>query len=228
MIVEADHRIARLINGLFRADAPQISQIVNGKLLEGCPMGFEAHILGVKYGVTLERGEVKVHVDDPLCRSEDYTRLITYVANAIERALDGCLVSRVGKLAKLTQLPGGEAAQLYERRMVNFLVAEMDGVGSEEIRIAAEKIGAVMVNHSSATWSIELTPLNGVRFRVAYWQGDEEISSEAAILVGEEVKDTNMPIGELIAIMEMAINRLVLFHRKIFGRKAKLFESLYL
>ncbi|MEM0313032.1 MAG: DUF3786 domain-containing protein, partial [Candidatus Bathyarchaeia archaeon] len=216
------------ISGLFRKDAPQISQIVSGKLLEGSPAGFEAHILGVNYRVTLEKGEVKVHVDDPLGRSEDYTRLITYVANALERALDGRLVSRMGKLVKLPQLPGGEAAQLYERRIVNFLVAEMDGVDPDEIRIAAEKIGGVWVNHSSATWSIELAPLNGVRFRVAYWQGDEEISSEAAILLGEEVKDTNMPMGELIAIMEMAINRLVLFYRKTFGKRAKLFESLYL
>lgn len=223
-----EFRLAKIIERLYRADAPPISQIMHGNLLSEGSKGFETCVLGVKYKVMAADDEVKVLVEDPLCRSEDSSRLIVYAANALERALDGRLVNYEGRLTKLTQLPGGEAAQLYERRIVNFLAAEMEGSSLAEVEKAAERVGGIMVEHSNATWSFEASPFNSVRLRVVYWQGEEEMPSGAAILIGEEAKEAGVPIEELTVIMEMAVNRFVLFYRKETGKKPRLFESLYL
>jgi hypothetical protein len=226
--VSLEFRLAKIIERLYRADAPPFSQIMHGSLLSEGSKGFETCVLGIKYKVMVADDEVKVLVEDSLYRNEDSSRLIVYVAKALERALDGRLVNYKGRLTKLTQLPGGEAAQLYERRIVNFLAAEVEGSSPAEVEKAAERVGGIMVEHSDATWSFEASPFNGIRLRVAYWQGEEEIPSGAAILLGEEAKEASIPIEELIVIMEMAVNRFVLFYRKEAGKKPRLFESLYL
>jgi len=51
--------------------------------------------------------------------------------------------------------------------------------------------------------------------------------SGVSVLVGEEVKEVGVSIEELITIIEMTINRFVLFYRKETGRQPKLFHSLY-
>jgi hypothetical protein len=97
----------------------------------------------------------------------------------------------------------------------------------KRVAVAAKKIGGIMVEHSNATWSFEAIPLNCVRIRAAYWQGEEGLPSGATLLIGEEIKYVNVPIEELLTIMEIAINRFVLFYRKETGKKPKLLQSLY-
>jgi hypothetical protein len=178
----------------------------------------EASVLGINYKAVAADGDVKVHIEDPLNREEDSSRLLIYLLNAIERTLQDKSVNHKGSLLSLTQLPGGQTAKLYEKRMVTFLATEMDEATLEEVEVAVKKIGGSMVEHSNATWSFEVTPFNSVRIRAAYWQGEEGIPLGATLLVGEEIKDLNVPIEELLTIMEMTINRFVLFYRKETGK----------
>jgi hypothetical protein len=171
-------------------------------------------------------GDVRVDVHDPLSREEDYSRLLLYLINALERALQGKLATPK-KLVSLVQLAGGQAAKLYEKKAIDFLTIEMDGSTLEEVRKAVEDIGGVVVEHLNATWSFEVTPLNGVRIRVSFWQGEENVPSGASVLVGQEVEEVGVPIEELVTMIEMTINRFVLFYRKETGRRPKLFYSLY-
>jgi hypothetical protein len=213
----------------------QLGQDVKGRLVSiidkaaqaDNSRGLEASVLGINYKAVAADGDVKVHIEDPLNREEDSSRLLIYLLNAIERTLQDKSVNHKGSLLSLTQLPGGQTAKLYEKRIVNFLATEMDEATLEEVEIAVKKIGGSMVEHSNATWSFEVSPFNGVRIRAAYWQGEEGIPSGATLLVGEEIKDLNVPIEELLTIMEMTINRFVLFYRKETGKKPKLFHSLY-
>jgi len=213
----------------------QLGQDVKGRLVSiidkaaqaDNSRGLEASVLGINYKAVAADGDVKVHIEDPLNREEDSSRLLIYLLNAIERTLQYKSVNHKGSLLSLTQLPGGQTAKLYEKRIVNFLATEMDEATLEEVEIAVKKIGGSMVEHSNATWSFEVSPFNGVRIRAAYWQGEEGIPSGATLLVGEEIKDLNVPIEELLTIMEMTINRFVLFYRKETGKKPKLFHSLY-
>jgi hypothetical protein len=213
----------------------QLGQDVKGRLVSiidkaaqaDNSRGLEASVLGINYKAVAADGDVKVHIEDPLNREEDSSRLLIYLLNAIERTLQDKSVNHKGSLLSLTQLPGGQTAKLYEKRIVNFLATEMDEATLEEVEVAVKKIGGSMVEHSNATWSFEVSPFNGVRIRAAYWQGEEGIPSGATLLVGEEIKDLNVPIEELLTIMEMTINRFVLFYRKETGKKPKLFHSLY-
>jgi hypothetical protein len=213
----------------------QLGQDVKGRLVSiidkaaqaDNSRGLEASVLGINYKAVAADGDVKVHIEDPLNREEDSSRLLIYLLNAIERTLQYKSVNHKGSLLSLTQLPGGQTAKLYEKRIVNFLATEMDEATLEEVEVAVKKIGGSMVEHSNATWSFEVSPFNGVRIRAAYWQGEEGIPSGATLLVGEEIKDLNVPIEELLTIMEMTINRFVLFYRKETGKKPKLFHSLY-
>jgi len=220
-------RFVSIIDRASRADDSLISKSICGKLLGDGFKGLEAFVLGIKYRVTVADGDVEVVVEDPLNRDEDSSRLLIYMFNAVERAFGGRLSSYEGSLTSLTQLPGGQTTRLYEKRIVNFLAAEMDGGKLEEVEVAVRKIGGSMVEHPNATWSFEVSPFNGVRIRAVYWQGEEQMPSGAALLVGEEIKEVNIPVEELLTNMEMAINRFVLFYRKETGKKPKLFHSLY-
>jgi hypothetical protein len=220
-------RFVSIIDRVSRADVSLISRSLCGRFLGNGSMGLEAFVLGINYKVSVLNGDIEVHVEDPLNREEDFSRLFVYLLNAIERASEGKSTTHKGSLTSLTQLPGGQTAKLYEKRIVTFLATEMDEATLEEVEVAAKKIGGSMVEHSNATWSFEVTPFNSVRIRAAYWQGEEGIPSGATLLVGEEIKDANVPIEELLTIMEMTINRFVLFYRKETGKKPKLFHSLY-
>ncbi len=224
---EVQGRLSKIFEKMRTSDFSLISKVVCGRPLNGLK-GFEASVLGVKYKVTLADYDFKVDFEDPLGRFEDSSKLFGYMLNAFERALAGCVAGYKEGLTKITQLPGGSTAQLYERRITNFLAVEMEGANIEEVEKAAENLGGGMVEHPNATWSFEVNPFNGVRIRAVYWEGEDEIPPGAAIFLGEEVKEVNMPIEELIIIIEMAVNRLVQFYRKATNRKPKLFDSLYL
>jgi len=221
-------RFASVLNKLSEVNASSFSEIIRGKVLSGDVKTLEAAVLGVNYRVEVVDDDVKVFVDDPLNREEDLSRLLVYMLNAVERALEGKIARGEGRLTKLVQLQGYSTAQLYEKRIANFLAAEMDGTHPNDIKGAVRAIGGYLVEHPNATWSFEVSPFNGVRIRVVYWQGEEDMPSNATLLLGEEVKEAAVPVEDLIAIMEMAINRFVLFYRKETGKKPKLYESLYL
>ncbi|MEM3673667.1 MAG: DUF3786 domain-containing protein [Candidatus Bathyarchaeia archaeon] len=205
----------------------RLVSIINKTAQANNPKGLEAFVLGINYKLVAADGDVEARVEDPLNREEDSSRLLVYLLNALERVPIGKSANHKGGLISLTQLPGGQTAKLYEKRIATFLATEMDGATLEEVAAAVKKIGGIMVEHSNATWSFEATPFNGVRIRAAYWQGEEGIPSGATMLIGEEIKDANVPVEELLTIMEMAINRFVLFYRKENGKKPKLFHSLY-
>ncbi|MEM3551168.1 MAG: DUF3786 domain-containing protein [Candidatus Bathyarchaeia archaeon] len=224
---EMRSRLSIIFEKLRNSDFSLISNVVCGRPLNGLK-GFEASVLGVKYKVFLADYDFKVDFEDPLGRFEDSYKLFGYMLNAFERAFAGRFVGCKKGLTKIIQLPGGGTAQLYERRITNFLAAEMDGADVGEVEEAAKNLGGCMVEHPNATWSFEVNPFNGVRIRVVYWEGEEEIPPGAAILLGEEVKEVNMPIEELIIIIEIAVNRLVQFYRKATNRKPRVFDSLYL
>ncbi len=219
-------KLASLINGIPASSAHVIARSVNGRLEINRVRTLRANVLGVKYEIRVTDRAVKIDVHDPLNREEDYSRLLLYLLNALERALQGKSATPK-KLVGLMQLAGGQTARLYDKKAIDFLTMEMDGSTPEEVRRAVEDIGGVLVEHLNATWSFEVTPLNGVRIRVAFWQGEEDMPSGASVLVGEEVEEVGVPIEELITIVEMTINRFVLFYRKETGRQPKLFHSLY-
>ncbi len=220
-------RAFTLIQRLLNENRMLLEKIVAVKPLSE-KLGFEFTVLGVKYKVALLDGELELDVEDPLERKEDYSRLIVYMLNAIKRALEGRLTSHRSKLTMLTTLPGGETVRLYEKRIVNFLAAELSDASLKEIGEAAKMIGGSIVEHPSASWSVEVIPFNGVRINIAYWQGEEEIPAGAVLLVGEEAKEVGVPIEELLAVAEMTVNRFVLFYRRETGRKPKLYRSLYI
>jgi len=219
-------KLASLINGIPASSAHVIARSVNGRLEINRVRTLRANVLGVKYEIRVTDRAVKIDVHDPLNREEDYSRLLLYLLNALERALQGKSATPK-KLVGLMQLAGGQTARLYDKKAIDFLTMEMDGSTPEEVRRAVEDIGGVLVEHLNATWSFEVTPLNGVRIRVAFWQGEEDMPSGASVLVGEEVEEVGVPIEELITIVEMTVNRFVLFYRKETGRQPKLFRSLY-
>ena len=220
-------RALSLIQRLLNENEMLLEKVVSGKTL-GDKLGFEFTVLGVKYKAVLRGGELELDVEDPLERREDYSRLIVYLLNTVERALKGRLASHKGKLTMLTSLPGGETVRLYEKRIVNFLAAELSDASLKEVEEAAKMIGGSIVEHPSASWSVEVIPFNGVRINIAYWQGEEEIPPGAALLVGEEVKEVEVPMEELLAVAEMTVNRFVLFYRRETDRKPKLYQSLYI
>ncbi len=220
-------RLISIINKISKDNTSLISKAINGEVSVNNVKRLEASILGVKYEIELSNGDLKVNVEDPLNREEDSSRLLTYMANAIERALQGKIASSKKGLIGLMHLSGGHTARLYEKKTIDFLTVEMDGSTVEEIEKAVKDIGGSIVEHLNATWSFEVSPFNGVRIRVAYWQGEEDMPSGAAVLIGEEIKEIDLPIEELITIIEMTINRFVLFYRKETGKQPKLFHSLY-
>lgn len=230
MEIEAEtaSKLKSLINCATPSIASLIARAVNGEFIFNGTRCLKTNVLGVKYEIKLVNDKLKVEVQDPLNREEDAIRLLTYAINAMERALQGRLAPSKRGLIGLTQLAGGHTARLYEKKIIDFLTVEMDGSTREEVERAVRDLGGVMVEHLSATWSFEVTPVNGVRLRIAYWQGEEDIPSGAAVLVGEEVKEVDLPIEELITIMEMTVNRFVLFYRRVSGKPPKLFHSLYL
>jgi hypothetical protein len=219
-------KLASLINSASASSAPLIARNVNGEITINRVRTLKTNVLGVRYEIKVADGDIKVNVLDPLNREEDYSRLSLLVVNALERALQGKVATPKGFI-DLVQLAGGQTARLYEKKAIDFLTIEMDGSAPEEVEKAVKDIGGVIVEHLNATWSFEVVPLNGVRIRVAFWQGEEGMSSGASVLVGEEVKEVGIPIEELITIIEMTINRFVLFYRKETGRQPKLFHSLY-
>ncbi len=229
MKLEADlkNRLALILEKITASNAPLISKAFNGRLWIDETKGLEADVLGVKYKVSLANGHLSISIEDPLNREEDSSRLLGYLANAIERALSGKIARACGRLVGLTQLPGGHTARLYEKKTIDFLTIEMDGSKAQDVEKAVKAIGGYMVDHLNATWSFEVNPLNGVRIRVAFWQGEEDMPSGASVLIGEELKDVEVPIEELITILEMTINRFVLFYRRETGQKPKLYHSLY-
>ncbi|MEM2103977.1 MAG: DUF3786 domain-containing protein [Candidatus Bathyarchaeia archaeon] len=218
----------RITDIFSKASENHFLKVINGLTVSNDVKRLEFTVLGVNYALEVVEGEVKVSVSDPLGREEDSSRLIVYMLNAVERVLEGKTSCGKGGLIKFAQLEGGSTAQLYEKRIANYLAAEMDGSNLPEIEGAVKLIGGYMVEHPNATWSFEVSPFCGVRFRVAYWQGEEDMPSNAALFLGGEAKEAAVPVDELIVIAEMAVNRFVLFYRKIAGKKPKLFESLYL
>lgn len=225
---DAKNKLDSVFEKMSRKGTSLALEAVNGIFLSDGVKSLEAFVLGVKYKVEATDGGVAVLVEDPLSREEDSSRLFVYMLNAIERAFEGKVLSSHGQLISLVQLEGGQTVKLYERRIVNFLAAEMDGSTAEEVEAAVKKIGGSMVAHASATWSFEVRPFSGVRIRAVFWQGEEGIPSGAALLLGEEAKDANVPIEELMVIVEMTVNRFVLFYRQLTGKKPKLFKSLYI
>jgi len=219
-------RLVSLINSASASSIPLIARSVNGEITINRVRTLKANVLGVRYEIKVADGDVKVNVLDPLNREEDYSRLLLLVVNALERALRGKVATPKGFIG-LVQLAGGQTARLYEKKAIDFLTIEMDGSAPEEVEKAIKDIGGVVVEHLDATWSFEVAPLNGVRIRVAFWQGEEGMPSGASVLVGEEVKEVGVPMEELITMIEMTINRFVLFYRKETGRQPKLFHSLY-
>lgn len=221
-------RLVSVLEKAYGTGTSLVSEAVRGIFLNDSVKRLYAFVLGVKYKVEVAEGNVAVHVEDPLNREEDSSRLFVYLLNAIERTFRGKMAGGRERLISLAQLQGGQTAQLYERRIVNFLAAEMDGSTVEEVEAAVKKIGGSMVVHEGATWSFEVRPFSGINIRVAFWQGEEGIPSGAALLLGDEVKDAGVPIEELMVIVEMAVNRFVLFYRQVTGKKPKLFKSLYM
>jgi hypothetical protein len=220
------NKLASLVNNIPATSAHVIARSVSGELVINHVKTLKANVLGVKYEIKVAGDDVRVDVRDPLNREEDYSRLLLYLTNALERALQGKLATPK-RLVSLIQVSGGQAARLYEKKAMDFLAIEMEGSTLEDVRKAVEDIGGATVEHLNATWSFEVTPLNGVRIRVAFWQGEEGMPSGASVLVGEEVKEVGIPIEELITIIEMTINRFVLFYRKETGRQPRLFHSLH-
>ncbi|MDI9620074.1 MAG: DUF3786 domain-containing protein [Candidatus Nezhaarchaeota archaeon] len=222
-------RVIHLLGGLSKKDENAASRAVNGKAMVDDVKALEFTVLGAWFKVELQGGTLKVNVVDPLNREEDSSRLLGYALNFIERAVRRGTSLRAGKgLVGLLQLPGGSTVRLYEKKAIDFLTVEVEGSTLDEVERAVKHIGGGLVEHLNATWSFEVSPFNGLRVRVAYWQGEEEIPSGAAILLGEEVKDLEVPIEEVITLVEMTVNRFVLFYRKETGRQPRLFHSLYL
>lgn len=221
-------KLASLLEKVSNANASLISEAINGRFTSNNTKRLEAFVLGVKYKVEAANTDITVLAEDPLNREEDTSRLFVYMLNAVERALSGRKPSGKGRMISLSQLQGGQSAKLYERRIVNFLAVEMDESTSMDVEAAVKCVDGRIVEHADATWSFEVTPFTGVRLRVVFWQGEEGIPSGATLLLGEEVKDMDMPIEELIVIAEMTVNRFVQFYRKTTGKKPKTFDSLYI
>ncbi|MCS7140196.1 MAG: DUF3786 domain-containing protein [Candidatus Nezhaarchaeota archaeon] len=226
--VDVKSRLMSAISMISKENAPLISSAIRGEVLVDKVKSLKVNLLGIKYTIELSNGNFKVNIEDPLNREEDSLRLLAYMTNAIERALKGKVAYSRRGLVSLLQLAGGQAARLYEKKIIDFLTAELDGSSIEDIEKVAKNIGGSVVEHLSATWSLEISPLNGIRVRIAFWQGEEDIPSGAAILIGEEVREMDIPIEELITLIEIMVNRLVLLYRKETGRQPKLFHSLYL
>ncbi|MBC7129597.1 DUF3786 domain-containing protein, partial [Candidatus Bathyarchaeota archaeon] len=206
---------ARVVQLLRHASGFDFSEVVCGRVVVNNGRSLEAEVLGVKYKAEIvDNDNVRLRIFDPLNRTEDSSRLIEYLLNAIERALKHGIPKSRGNFIRLAQLPGGCSAQLYERRITNFLMAEMEGSTVKEVEASAKAIGGCLVEHASADWSIEVSPFSDVRIRVAYWQGEEEMPSNVTILVGEEAIVSEVPIQELIVLIEMAVNRFVQFYRR--------------
>ncbi|MEM2273190.1 MAG: DUF3786 domain-containing protein [Candidatus Bathyarchaeia archaeon] len=219
-------KLDSLVMGAAR-DPSIIKSAFGGEpLKEG--IGFETSVLGIKYRVLTANNNIEAFFIDPLGREVDASKLIIYMLNAFERILAGKVVYYRGRLVGITHLKGGASAQLYEKRMTNYLAVEMDGSEAHEVEKAVNALGGRMMSHPTATWSFEINPLNGARIAVAFWQGEEGIPSGASILFGEEAMDAGIPIEEIIVITEMTIDRFVAFYRRESGRKPKLFSSLYL
>ncbi|MEM3153283.1 MAG: DUF3786 domain-containing protein [Candidatus Bathyarchaeia archaeon] len=221
-------KLVSVLDGMARKGASSALEAVNGTFQDNGVKKLEAFVLGVRFKVEVANDGVTVYVEDPLNREEDSSRLFVYMLNAIKRVLEGKIVGGGGRLISLAQLEGGQTAKLYERRIVNFLAAEMDGSTAEEVEAAVKKIGGAMVAHADATWSFEVHPFKGVRIRAVFWQGEEGIPSGASLLLDEAAKDAGVPIEELMVIVEMAVNRFVLFYRQLTGKKPKMFKSLYI
>jgi len=221
-------KLVSILNKISKDDLQLILKAIKGNMSINGVKRLEANVLGVRYEIKLSDEGLKIDVMDPLNREEDSSRLLTYMINAIERAFQGSIASPKRGLVGLMHLSGGHTARLYEKKTIDFLTIEMDGSTVEEVKRAVEGIGGSMIEHLNATWSFEVTPFNGIRIRVAYWQGEEDMPSGAAVLLGEEVKDLDIPIEELITIIEITINRFVLFYRRETGKQPKLFHSLYL
>ena len=225
-MLNAEERIMSLVASMPPQAAETVSKAIRGRAWSNGAKGIEGLLLGVKYrfSVGLARSST---VDDPLTREEDVARLLNYLANAIERALTKGLVTYEGKLIGLTALPGGHTARLYEKKTIDFIAVEMEDAEVSDVEKAAELMGGKVVQHLNADWAFEVSPFDGIRIRIALWRGEEDIPSGAVVLVGEEVKELDIPIEELLTIMEMTINRFVLFYRKVSGRQHKMFHSLY-
>jgi len=215
------------VKSAVSGDPGIIKSAFGGEILKGC-IGFEASVLGIKYQVLVSDDSLEVFFIDPLERDVDASKLIIYMFNALERVLAGRVASYGRRLVGIAQLKGGSSAQLYEKRMINYLAVEMDGSGIPEVERAVNALGGRMISHQTATWSFEVNPLNGVRIMVAFWQGEDGIPSGASILFGDESIDVDIPIEEIIVVTEMTIDRFVEFYRRVSGRKPKLFRSLYL
>ncbi|MEM4576645.1 MAG: DUF3786 domain-containing protein [Candidatus Nezhaarchaeales archaeon] len=198
-------------------NAHLIAKAVNGRISIDIDKQLEVRVFGIIFNLILREGIFELEVLDPLGRKEDSSRLLPCILNAIDRALNGRLVTSKGRLINFSCLQGGSVAKLYEKKILDFLVTEMDGSRIDEVKETVSCVGGVMVEHLSASWSFEVTPINGVRIRITFWQGGEEMPSGANIMVGEEVKEVNLPIEELVTLTEIVTNRLVLFYRKVSG-----------
>ncbi|MBS7647934.1 DUF3786 domain-containing protein [Candidatus Bathyarchaeota archaeon] len=220
-------KLATLVKEASTIDSKLIEKAFGGTpYIKGA--GFEALILGIKYLVKISNNSAEVFYEDPLGKMEDATKLIAYMINTLERVIAGKVASCKANLIKMGQLKGGESARLYEKRITTFIATELDNSNASGVEKAVKNMGGHLVNHPTATWSFEVSPLNGVRIIVAYWQGEEGIPSGASIFLGEEVKEVDISIEELMIIVEIAMNRFVQFYRKETGRKPKLYNSLYL
>lgn len=220
-------RLATLVRRAIEGEPSAIRTAFGGELLER-GIGFKATVLGIEYLVSVIDEDVEASFADPLGREVDAHKVITYMVNALERVLAGKTVRYRRRLVGIGQLRGGSSAHLYEKRMTNYLAVELDSSSLQDVERSVKALGGCMADHPTATWSFEISPLNGLRVAVAFWQGEEGIPSGASILFGEEAIDADIPIEEITVITEMIIDRFVAFYRKESGRKPRLFNSLYL
>ncbi|MEM2321424.1 MAG: DUF3786 domain-containing protein [Candidatus Bathyarchaeia archaeon] len=220
-------RLITLVRRAIEGGSSAIRMAFGGELLER-GIGFKATVLGIEYLVSVIDEDVEASFADPLRREVDAHKVITYMVNALERVLADRIIRYRGCLVGIGQLRGGSSAHLYERRMTNYLAVELDSSSLQEVERAVKALGGCMIDHPTATWSFEISPLNGLRVAVMFWQGEEGIPSGASILFGEEAIDAGIPIEEITVITEMIVDRFVAFYRRESGRKPRLFKSLYL
>ena len=161
--------------GLFRDMAPQaVTERLPDVKWDG--KEFYVNLLGVEYAISHPVYAIRAVSGGNIPPLPTQTFLLRYL-------LEGKRVLPAGKLLTFREMPWGELyIKPYTGRVLT-RAAFTFGTRVEAFRKAAEKMGAVPVNHGDAGYCFPL--IGEYSMQILVWEGDEEFPPNAQVLYSD-------------------------------------------
>ena len=173
----------------FRALSPaDVAARLSGVLWDGA--AFTVKLLGREFVISHPDYAIVAKDGGPVPPLPTQTFLLRYLLECKDVAWDG-------EWKTFREMPWGELyIKPYTGRVLT-RAAFTFGTRLDAFRVAAEKMGALPVNHGDAGYQFEL--VNGYQMQILAWAGDEEFPPNAQILYSDNFAEGFAPEDRVVA-----------------------------